>query len=326
MYMEDNFENWYENISNKFKEELIKLEEIVKEEKENNRYKFNISIVIFLITTMMLIVAGAVFDIMNIAGVIILLGILFALPILSILTLCNYKESSKQRIAIKKAIINIMIKSFENDIEYYPEEGISTEIYDNVNVEQYNYYYSNHLMSLKINNNHELQMAETQSWYERSNSKGERKITNHFKGTFANLNTPKSFSEMIYIKRGILNGLVHDEKNLPDKVMAVELDSQEFEEKFDVYASNKIIAMQLLTSDVMILLNDFYKYMQREFEIIIKNDNIYIKILNGVTFSNSLIKDNELDKELIYKNYRTINFILNISSKLVELINETPYL
>ena len=84
--------------------------------------------------------------------------------------------------------------------------------------------------------------------------------------------------------------------------------------------------MQLLTSDVMLLLNDFYKYMQREFEITIKNDNIYVRILNGATFSNSLIKGNELDKELIYKNYRTINFILNISSKLIELINETPYL
>ena len=61
-------------------------------------------------------------------------------------------------------------------------------------------------------------------------------------------------------------------------------------------------------------------------EITIKNDNIYIRIWNGLTFSNSLTKGNELDKELIYKNYRTINFILNISSKLIELINETPYL
>ena len=55
MYVDDNFENWYENISNKFKEELIQLEEVVKKEKENNRYRFKISIVIFLIVTIMLI-------------------------------------------------------------------------------------------------------------------------------------------------------------------------------------------------------------------------------------------------------------------------------
>ena len=54
MYVDDNFEKWYENISNKFKEELIQLEEVVKKEKEDNRYRFKISIVIFLIITIML--------------------------------------------------------------------------------------------------------------------------------------------------------------------------------------------------------------------------------------------------------------------------------
>ena len=54
MYVDDNFEKWYENISNKFKEELIQLEEVVKKEKENNKYRFKISIVIFLIITIML--------------------------------------------------------------------------------------------------------------------------------------------------------------------------------------------------------------------------------------------------------------------------------
>ena len=110
------------------------------------------------------------------------------------------------------------------------------------------------------------------------------------------------------------------------KDITIELDSQEFEEKFDVYASNKIVAFQLLTSDVMSLLNDFYKYINETFEIIIKNDNIYIRIWGCDSFNTPLIKDNELDKEHIYNHYKTINFILNISSKLVELINETPYL
>ena len=54
MYIDDNFEKWYENISNKFKEELIQLEEVVKKEKENNKYRFKISIVIFLVITIML--------------------------------------------------------------------------------------------------------------------------------------------------------------------------------------------------------------------------------------------------------------------------------
>lgn len=326
MYVDDNFEKWYENISNKFKEELIQLEEVVKKEKENNKYRFKISIVIFLIITIILIFFGMAFDIMNITGAIIMLGILLVLPILIVVILTNHKESTRQRIDIKKSITNIMIKSFDNNIEYYTKEGIAPEIYNKAAVEYYDYYYSNHLMSFKINTNYKLQMAETETQYIYTNSKGEKDIRTAFAGTFATVNTPKPFNERLYIKKDMHNGKDNNAKKLPYKDMRIELDSQEFEEKFDVYASNKIIAMQLLTSDVMLLLNDFYKYMQREFEITIKNDNIYVRILNGATFSNSLIKGNELDKELIYKNYRTINFILNISSKLIELINETPYL
>lgn len=326
MYEDDNFEKWYENISNKFKEELIQLEETVKKEKENNRYRFKISIVIFIIIISIFIDFGLKFNIMNIIGGIIMFGILFILPILIVVILTDHKESTRQRINMKKAIINIMIKSFDTNIEYYDKEGIAPEVYNKASVEYYDYYYSDHLMTFSVKSNYKLQMAETETQYIHTDSSGEKNIRVAFSGTFATLNTPKTFKERVYIKKDMHNGKDNKVKKLPYKDMRIELDFQEFEEKFDVYASNKIIAMQLLTSDVMLLLDDFYKYMQREFEITIKNDNIYIRIWNGLTFSNSLTKGNELDKELIYKNYRTINFILNISSKLIELINETPYL
>lgn len=259
---------------------------------------------------------------MNIIGAIILFYFLLVFPSLLIL-LPNHKRSIKQRIDIKRAIINIMFKSFDNNIEYYTKEGIAPEIYNKTGVESYDYYHSNHLMTFSINSHYKLQMAETETQYKNEQTEN---IVTAFAGTFATLNTPKPFRERLYIKKDMHNGKDNTAKKLPYKDMRIELDSQDFEEKFDVYASNKIIAMQLLTPDVMLLLNDFYKYIQSKFEITIKNDNIYIRIWNGATFSNSLLNPTKLDKEIIYKNYRTINFILNISKKLIELINETPYL
>lgn len=336
MYIDDSFEKWYENISNKFKEELIELEEISKKEKERNISRFKKSILILLVILAVFIIAGI--NMMRMLGngigisilystfVCIVFGVAFILPILIVIILTNHKESNKKRIAIRKSILNIMIKSFDNLIEYYPKEGIAPEIYNEADVEHFDSYDSNHLMSFSVNGNNNLKMAETIAQYIYTNRKGESEIRTAFAGTFAVLNIPKPFKERVYIKKDMHNGNDNNAKKLPYKDMRIELDSQEFEEKFDVYASNQIVAMQLLTSDIMLMLNDFYKYMQREFEITIKSDTIYIRIWNGNTFSNSLIKNNELDIELIYKNYRTINFILNISSKLVELINETPYL
>ena len=55
MYIDDNFEKWYENISNKFKEELIQLEETIKKEKENNKYIIKTIISLSFIITIILI-------------------------------------------------------------------------------------------------------------------------------------------------------------------------------------------------------------------------------------------------------------------------------
>lgn len=325
MYNDIDFEKWYEKISKQFNEELLQLEEIVAKENKNNLHRFKKSMLIFLLLIVVLVFIGIVFNIINISFSIIMTGTSLGLPILIVLVFPNHKESVQKRIDIRKSIIDIMFKSFDNSIEYSPEEGISSEVYNKAGVERYNNYASDHLMSFSINNNYKLQMAETSAYYEYIDRNGERKIESRFSGTFATLNTPKPFKESVYIKKDSHEQYFGSTKKVPLNSTRIELDSQEFEENFDVYASNQIVAMQLLTSDVMVILNDFYKYMGNAFEITIKNDNIYIRVWNNLTFSNSLIKGNELDKELIYKNYRTIKFILNISTKLVELINETSY-
>jgi hypothetical protein len=82
-------------------------------------------------------------------------------------------------------------KEITPSIEYYPKEGIAPEIYNKSSVEYCELYDSNHLMSFSINDNNNLQMAETIAQYIYTNRKGESEIRTAFAGTFSTLNTPK---------------------------------------------------------------------------------------------------------------------------------------
>ena len=55
------------------------------------------------------------------------------------------------------------------------------------------------------------------------------------------------------------------------------MDSKEFEKYFDIYSENKIVAMQILTSDIMESLIEFYNKYQLEYEIVFRNNTIYLK-------------------------------------------------
>ena len=330
MYEDIIFEKWFKKISDYFEKEMIDLEKIRKKEKKENLSRLiksilillgSLSIIFIILGLIMLIRPDLNITLVFFLAIFIIIAIII-LPILAVSILTNYEKSFEKKIAIKKSIIDIIINSFNKNIKYSPQEGIAPAIYSNASVEPYDSYYSSQLMTCQISNACILLMAETTALYKHSN------IINDydFIGTFAVLNTPKPFTESLYIKREMRNGKNDIATKLPYKDMRIELDSQEFEGKFDVYSSNKIIALQLLTSDILLLLNEFYDYIKKNFEIIIKNDTIYIRVWNGISFSNSLIKDNKLDKELIYNNYKTINFIFNISTKLIEVMNETPYL
>lgn len=289
---EDNdFEIWYKKILVNFNEQLVQLEETIKNENKKTSIKLKISIWIILIVTILIIFLENIFNIMDMASVIagVIVVDVLAISIIVGVLLTNDKESTKKRIEIKRSINNIMFEAFDNHIEYKREKGIEPEIYKKVGVKDCKYYYSNNLMSFKINNNYSLEMAEVQTHQIHKDGKGEKDIETTFYGTFATIDTPKTFNEQVYIKKDMHENKDPYSELLPYKKMRIELDSQDFEEKFDVYASNEILGMQLVTSDIMLMLDEFYKYIQKEFEITIKDNTICIRIWNQSTFNNSLL-------------------------------------
>ena len=107
----------------------------------------------------------------------------------------------------------------------------------------------------------------------------------------------------------------------PDRI---ELDSQEFEKYFDVYSDNKILAVRLLTSDVMQTLVDFYNNLNLEFEIVIKNNNIYLRFFSGPLFEPKIL-GGLTDKDLLYAHFYILQFILDLAQKINLVLDNNEF-
>lgn len=238
----------------------------------------------------------------------------------------NYKSEFKHK------VINTIIESFDKSLKYEPDKGITRDIYRKAKFNMFekdefetkysnvldlcpnidNSYSSDDLIYGNINANCKLLMGEIYSKTTKRNG-----TFSVFEGLFAEIDTPKQFSEVIYIRE--------NKKEVSFPNLKIQLDSEEFEEIFDVYASNKILAMQLLTSDVMQELLEFYNQMKILCEITITDNHIYIEFSCGKLFENPKTESFSLDKDTIYKYYRILDFTFEMSNMLVNLINDTQY-
>lgn len=99
----------------------------------------------------------------------------------------------------------------------------------------------------------------------------------------------------------------------------------EFEKYFDTAGTNNIIGMQILTADVMEMLIDFLKKYDMRFDIVIKNNIIYLRFHSGTMFEAASIKKGAFDETTIKKYYDMVEFTYNLSDKIIKTINETEF-
>lgn len=230
-----------------------------------------------------------------------------------------WKKNKKYKVLFKTLIINELINNFYDDLKYYPNYKISSRIYDEANYNRYyNRYYSDDYLTAKLNNTYPIQMGEVTvqkvTHHRSSNGSSHTSTTTWFSGLFAKIEIPKSINSNLQIAS---NG------NLASTKYKLELDSSEFEKLFDVSATNNIIGMQLLTSDVMEKLIDFRKKNDMKYDITILNNNIYLRFNCGKMFESGYQNNGELDEAVLKKYYNILNFTYDLSTHLIELIDLT---
>lgn len=240
----------------------------------------------------------------------------------------NKSKIAQYKDDFKTKVVKALLDSFEENISYSPYNGISSSSYIDAEFEKYDTYRSEDLMQGVLKNNCNFSMAEVLTEYETTDKDGDKHYHTLFCGMLSKVETPKPFNASLYLRKD------RKDKNilarafrakLPFDKLRVELDSQEFEKMFDVYCSDKIIAMQLLTADIMQLLINFQEEMNMEYELTIKNNLIYIRFMSGEMFENANVMKFSLDKSTLYKYYRMLDFTFTLTDKLIKLIKDTEY-
>ena len=225
------------------------------------------------------------------------------------------EEEKNYSLDFKAKVIQSFIKAYSQNLEYNPYCGITPIIYDDGEFEEkYDIYHSEDYIQGMVVEKYKIEMSEVHT--EREHSDGDNKwYSTIFHGLFAQVELNKFLEQTIKLRKNSYYKFF-------DKKERIEMDSGEFENLYDTYSKDKIIAMQLLTSDTMQLLIDFYNKYEIVPEITLKSNFLYIRLDIGNIFEANIIKK-ALDYNTLKRYYDTINFTLKIIEKILKKIDET---
>ena len=111
-------------------------------------------------------------------------------------------------------------------------------------------------------------------------------------------------------------------KKFTNKNRLINLDMSEFDKYFDVETNNRIVAMQILTADVMTTLLETLNIAKCDFEIKIINKKIGIRLFSGPLFTTSLFLIKRIKKQELQTYYSILNFAKKLSIHLYNSMNE----
>ncbi len=245
--------------------------------------------------------------------------IFFVNLIAFVITCLISKKQNAYKLEFKQLIIKKLIDNFYDNLEYYPLKEMPERIYEKPNYnEYYNEYYSEDYFEGQIKNKYYIDMAEvfTEHVETHTDSEGNTHTTRTtiFHGLFAKVTSEKSITSELRIVQDKIGKYNKNRLNM---------DSSEFEKYFDVITDNKIIAMQLLTADVMEEMIEFENKTNMKYDIVVKENEIYLRFHCGDMFEPQSVRKGIINKAQLEKYFYMLNFTYNLSNRLIELINET---
>lgn len=308
------FDEIYEELQCADNNELNNLWKEAKKEKDKaNKISGTICLIIDIFAIILLLNLNSLFSLMFVLVPILIIN-LFVVIIVNIIF---SKNTNNYNIKFKQIVVNKLMDNFYDNLEYFPNKEMPEYIYDKLNYEYYNKYKSEDYLEAQINGKYSIQMAEIltqkEETYRDSEGRTRTRTITKFHGLFAKIEMDKSINNELKIMQD--GAFLLSNK--------LKMDSSEFEKYFDVKASNQIIGMQLLTADIMEELVDFENKTKMKFDIIIKENELYLRFHSGDMFEPTNLKNGPLDRKSIEKYFYMLNFTYNLSNKLINVVNET---
>lgn len=307
-----NFEELYNELKN-VKEMQDVGKELDAEIKKRNKTTLLICLVLDIL------ILFFVYKLFGLSVMAILISIVcMAIPDLIvgfIVYLCMNTEQKKYIQVFKAKIITRLIENFYADSEYFPNKKMPEEIYKQGKYESYDNYYSDDYIEAKIDNKYLIDIAEVdterEETYKDSDGNTHTRCYSVFHGMFAKIVMEKSINANLRIAK------YEAYKN------KLEMDSSEFEKAFNVYTSDKIIGMQILTADVMDDILEFKNKTKKDFDIYINNENIYLRFHCGSIFEPRIMKKQILDEKSLKMYYNILKFTNELSKKIIKAVEDT---
>ncbi len=322
-----NYDEKFEQFYNRIKDteqgkEIEKLRIKAREERDKKIFKAILGIgIVFSVFVLIAMVSPFL-------GSVIVLMFPFYIPLIIIICLIkNRKKPIKETAGgsyarqYKEYIINELIKNFEDNVNYMPLQGMPTNVYREAEFERFDRYSSDDYMELTLKNKCNAQMAEVHTEYKSTDKDGHTHYYTLFRGIFAKIDTPKPFNQTFYLRKDAMFG----RRAINPASPKIKLDSPEFEKYFDVYGSNKIVAVQLLTADIMQMLVEFRNYTKIRYDLSIKDNKLYLRFFTGMMFETPSLMTAAFDKNTLYKYYKLLDFTFNLTYKIMKVIEETEY-
>ena len=219
MKFENAKEMYNEIISSNNDEIFVKWNEAVKERKTLNLITIVISVIVDIII-LYVNLKSMDSDLMFYNGFniyTIITMIIVDLIIYGIISLFGKKRKEFNK-EFKKDIVNKIISNFYDNLEYFPEKGMPSIIYNEPQYENYDNYYSEDYLEATIDGKYGIMMSEVltqrEETYTDSDENKQTRTTTLFHGLFAKIDMEKSINSNLDIKpNNILSGLSPFNKN-----------------------------------------------------------------------------------------------------------------
>lgn len=212
--------------------------------------------------------------------------------------------------AYKSNIVTALINKYDPNLTFKPDATMSKKVYDAAGFDIYNEYNSNDYISGLLEGKTPFQMSDIHTLYVTRDENGHKTKTTTFKGLFSVSELNQIIPDKIQIRldKKIFTSEAKDNNK-------INMDSQEFEKYFNVFAQNKLLTMQILTADLMNYILSFKKENNIKFEIIIKHKKLYTRIHCKNIFEGNILK-NPLDYKTLKTYFKYLDFIIELNKKL----------
>ena len=299
-----------EDINESFEKIYNKIDKSQIEQLEKTRKILIILQVVLLLSIIIPIIMLLIIPIFQISSnkvmlkgdVINKIEIVVIIVIISISSIYRGKKN-KYKKNYKKIIISSIVKAVNPNLQYANESNpyISKEAYDSAGFDnkEYNTYICDDCIEGVLENSN-IRIEDIQAKLIISTRKT-MSVTTMFEGIFVDADCNKNIQNTIKIVRNKVS------------LNKVKMDSSEFEKYFDVFTEDRVLAMRILTHDVMETLVNFYDKVK--YEIVIKENKIYLRFFTGIMFEPKIYGKVQ-DKVLITTYYSILNFIVDVTNKI----------